>query len=169
MNRERTVRLLNVTALLVLLIVAGGAAAVVVNPPEQEPETEFYILAGNGSGEPIAGGYAEQVTENGSIHVGIEHGLETPQQYAVVVQLQRVNVTGNSTEVTGTRNVGTVPVRVDPGARTVRPIDLSGVSDRQYSRVAFLLYRGSAPPDPSIGNAHRSTYVWLDPQTGSDR
>lgn len=166
MNQERTVRLLNVTALLVLLIVAGSAAAVVVNPPDREPETEFYILAGNESGEPVAGGYSGQIMANGSIYVGIGHELDTPQQYTLVVQLQQVDTDGDTTEVTQTRNVDSISIQVSPGSRTVRPVDLSLGSDQQYSRIAFLLYRGSVPPDPSIGTAHRSTYVWLEPQTG---
>lgn len=170
MNRKRTVRLLDVTALLVLVIIAGSTAAVVIDPPEEEPATEFFILSDNGSGEPVAGGYSEQLrTTDGSIHLGIEHGLEETRRYTLVVQLQRINVAENSTEVVERTNIETIPIRVDPGARALHQVDLNRASDQQYSRIAFLLYLDSAPSDPSIENAHRSTYVWVDPQTEADQ
>jgi uncharacterized membrane protein len=166
MNRERTVRLLYVTVLLVFVVFAGGVANLISNPPAEEEATEFYLLTNNGSGELVAGGYSDQVgTSNGSVYLGIEHELKDTQQFTVIVQVQQITDIQNDTTVVERRNVESIPIRVEPETATLRRVELNLTSDRQYSRVAFLLYPGSPPSDPSIRNAHRSTYVWVDPET----
>jgi uncharacterized membrane protein len=169
MNREQTMRLLTLTMILTFAIIAVSAGNLIVNPPDREADTEFYILSGNSSSTPVAGGYADRLrTGNGSIYVGIEHDLETSERFTVVVQLQEAYVVDNTTYVNASTDLDPIRISVEPETRTLHRIDFERLLDQRYSRVTFLLYQGSPPQNPSIQNAYRSAHVWVSTDTEAD-
>lgn len=170
MEKGRTIRLLRLTIVITFIVLGASAANLVVQPPEEEPDTEFYILGSDNSGDPTAGRYVESFrSTNGSIYFGIEHRLDTTQQYTLIVQLQQAYEVDESIIIVERMNVKSIQVRVSPETTEVRRMAVDRPIDRQYSRAVFLVFLGPAPQNPSIENAHRSTYIWLNTETEANR
>jgi len=183
---SRTDAALNVLLVLSILLVVSSVAYAVAVPTQGESFTEFYLLTEDEDGELVAADYPTEFVagEGQDIVVGIgnqEHGTVT---YTVVVQLQRVELeppdgqTNAATgAATGAANVTTVRVletealgqfeaRLAHNETTSRRYTVRPTLVGEDMRLAFLLYRGSPPPAPSVDNAYRETHLWVNVTAG---
>jgi uncharacterized membrane protein len=163
MNQERSRRLVTLTAVLSVIIVGVGGFATLSFSAQPDVATEFYLLTQGSDDEMRAEGYPSRLERmNGSLFVAVENHLETEQRYTLVVQLQQVNRSAENLTVRGRTNLETLRMSVGPKSERVEPVELEDPSNAPGSRVAFLLYRGEPPTDPTISNSYQSTYLWLE-------
>lgn len=152
----------NVLLLVTLVLVIGSVAFAVADTPERS-FTELYILSEQ-DGERVATAYPEQVTRNEplTVTVGVENHEGRQTNYTLLVVLQRVEEIGNETTVTESDRLARADMILEPNERwnqsqTVRPT-LTGTR----LRLAYLLYRGDPPADPTFENAYRRVFLWVD-------
>lgn len=159
---------LNVLLILSIVLAAASVTYAVTVPKSGESFTEFYLLTENESGDLVAAGYPTNFTtgETRPLVIGVSNHEHEETTYSVIVQLQRVNVTHqqNTTtvrvqqrEVLGQRRVQLADNETWHTAYSVMPT-MTG----QRLRLAFLLYRGSPPSQPTVENAYRETHLWIN-------
>ncbi|WP_128478747.1 DUF1616 domain-containing protein [Halorussus pelagicus] len=159
---------LNVLVVVSLVLAAGGTAYAVTTESGDAGDTELYLLAENDDGALVADNYPDTLSEarRNPLVVGVENGEGDPAEYTVVAQLQRVTGPPSATTVVAERELARYGVRVVPGesweTRHVPRARMRG--DRL--RLAYLLYRGEPPADPSVENAEREVHLWLNGTQG---
>ncbi|WP_121820790.1 DUF1616 domain-containing protein [Halostella salina] len=176
-GRDWTALDLVLAAAVVLALAGVGVAALA--PSDDGGYTELYLVTENESGALVADGYPRNVSVGSErdLTLGVRNREGTATDYTVVVQLQRV-ARGNGT---ADERVTARASRPGPaGGRVVERtvlhrytprLDSDGTWRRQHTvsppfagervRLAYLLYRGDAPDDPTVGNAYRTVYLWL--------
>ncbi|WP_157533237.1 DUF1616 domain-containing protein, partial [Haloferax profundi] len=92
---------LNVILVFSIILAVGSVGYAVAVPGQGESFSELYLLTENESGELVADDYPTEFTvgEPKSLYVGIGNHENEPVDYTVVSQLQRVEVSNNSTTV----------------------------------------------------------------------
>lgn len=157
---------LNVLLALAILLALSSVVYAVAVPPQGERFTEFYILTESDDGELVADGYPETFTpgEPESLHVGIENNEYESIEYTVVVQLQRVEGTGNESAVTERAAVDRWQTTVAHNETWLEERELV-VSEELHGeelRLTFLLYDEGVPASPTRENAYRDLHLWVD-------
>lgn len=190
-SSDRRTRLFDAVFVLVALLALASVVYPAVAPSSGGENTEFYLLTENESGELVAAGYPQQLTvgESRNLTLGIHNGGSEPTEYAVVVELQRVEVVdatggGNATDDRNTadaRDVTRASESVSlPAVRVIERVELrrytprvdaSGTWRRPHAvpftlagervRLVYLLYEGEVPAEPTVRNADRAVYLWL--------
>jgi len=147
-------------ALAASIVVAGGTLAyVVLTPRPGETFTEFYILGpgGNASGYPTA----LNVSQNGSVIIGIANHEASTANYTVRVDLVGVRVVYNATAgfketVEVNRTTWTwLNVTVADGANWTQPYIFSIPSVGLW-KVQFLLFK-----DGDFSSAYRELHLYV--------
>jgi uncharacterized membrane protein len=147
---------------LAILIVAGGVAVVVDDPDGTTQFTEFYLLHSDQSDDPTMSEFLS-TTEPGEperIQAGITNHENQRQQYSVVVQLQRAVVTERSVRVVERRQLDEFDVELAHNETARVSYDVLTSEAQTGCRIAFLLYRGSAPEQPTADEAYRELHLW---------
>lgn len=169
--------LLLATILVVVVSVAAGGAAPTLagqdagdagagGADDGDALSELYLLTETESGELTAEAYPTSL-EHGSaepIVVGVGNHEGSTQEYTVVVQLHGVStVSGESgePEVVAVEEIDRFEPTLADGERHHETVSLRPVVHGERVRATVLLYRGDAPPSPSIETAYRSTNLWL--------
>lgn len=155
---------LNVVLVASVLVAAGGGVYAVLGPQESQSFTEFYLLGENETGELAADGYPETIAqgENETVVVGIANHEHREIEYSVVVQLQEVRGTNDSSTVTDSRELDRFRVNVGENETVHRRHDIAPETTGERLRLQYLLYVDEAPADPVDGNAHRSVHIWVN-------
>lgn len=160
----RTDAALNVLLAVSVIIAVSSVGYAVAVPQQGESFSEFYLLTEGDDGELVADGYPTEYTrgESGSLVVGVTNQEHESAQYTVLVQLQRVEVANNSTTVLEASRLNRWQVQLAHNEtwrlqHTVTP-EMSG--DRL--RLAYLLYKGSPPAEPTVDNAYRELHLWIN-------
>jgi uncharacterized membrane protein len=160
---RRVDTLLNVTLAAGLLLAIGSVGWVVTVPGSGNSFTELSLLTENETGAFVADDYPARITrgEATPLVVAIGNHEHRPMNYTVVVELQRV-ATNDATTVRAERELHRFTLRVD--ANVTRRTQLSIVPSLTGShlRLAFLLYDGSAPAEPTIETADREVHLWVN-------
>ena len=148
-----------VTAVLVAVLLFSSVAVSLTGPTATAPDTEFYVA--NPGEAPGTG-----VATDDAFSLRIAHDRDESQRYTLVVAHAGGpdagagdGSAGNLTEAA--RETRTV--RAGTTARVSYAANATALADAEA--VAFLLYTGSAPDDPSPSTAHRSLRVSV---AGSD-
>lgn len=146
-----------------VLALLASVAFAMTSPPDDEQFTESYIVMADGDGGFVADGYPDDFDEAASepVYLAIENHEGQAMEYTVVVQVQAVDSEGDGSEVTDAQELERIPVSV--GAGTTEHVEYTvpaGAGDGG-TRVAFLLYRGDAPGDPTDATAYRSVHLEL--------
>jgi len=152
------------TAALVLsLLFAGGAIAYPQTIDDQSATTEFYLLSPDDDGELRGFGYPTDFTTGvgESLTVGIGNRGSAETTYTVVSQLQLTDRRDNTTVVTDREELSREQVTV--GANETRLLNQTVTVDSpgRY-RLAFMLYQGEPPAEPTTDNAYRELHLWID-------
>lgn len=152
---------LTIGLVVVVLAATSGLSLALVAPADGESYTTMKILTEDESGELVTDGYPQELSagESASLVLGVENHEDRQTSYTVVTELQSVRVDGNTTTVTGERELARTSQTVADGEtwyerQTFAP-DLTG----EDLRLVFLLYRGEPADDPTRSNAYR--YVHL--------
>jgi uncharacterized membrane protein len=164
---------LNVLLVVSLLLATTSVGYALFVPSDGEQFTEFYLLTENDSGGLVAADYPQNFTqgEGKPLVVGISNNEGESIEYTTVVVLQRVERgPNNTTTVVEERELRRFSARVGPNETWRQSHTLTPTMSGDRLRVAYLLYRGSAPEDPSVENAYRELHLWVnvssDPRAG---
>jgi uncharacterized membrane protein len=168
---------LNVLLVASVLLAVGSVAYAVAVPPQGEQFSEFYLLTEDEDGELVADGYPTEFVrgESASVEIGIGNNEYEQTNYTVVVELQDVeavngtNVTEgqplnstNETQVVDREQLGELSTTVAHNETWQQSHELTPTMTGENLRVQYLLYRGSAPAEPTRENAYRSLHLWVD-------
>lgn len=144
-----TQRLFNVAFLAGLVVLAATVGFVAVTPAgDQGPFTEFYLLTASDDGGYTTENLPHEFTrgQSRSLYVAVGNHEGESVEYTVVVQLagEELSVFRVGTEAGETRRV----------RRSITPTRTGDRLD-----MAFLLYRGAPPANPTAGNAYRTLHL----------
>lgn len=148
----------------VALLFAGGTIVyAIADRPRGESYTEFYILGRDDGDDPGAADYPRSFEAGGGrpITVGIENSEREATEYVVAAAAQRVSEDGDELEVREQELLDRFETRLDAGESIRERIELAPTLTGDRIRLAFFLYRGDAPDDPSAETAYRDLHVWV--------
>lgn len=158
--------MLSVGLSLAILFAVGTLGFAVMAPPDGETYTDFYVLSENESGNLVAADYPDTFTtgEPQQLHIGIENYEHETTDYEVVVQIQRVEQSGQGGVVAERREIDRFSTQVDNGDRWIDERSLTVPEGWTGSdlRIKFLLYKGSAAEQPTSETAYRDLHIWID-------
>lgn len=158
-----------VTAVTVLLLLAaaGVASATLISQPQGETYTEFSLLTiddetGNLTADEYPTSFTAGDPQSMIVAVTNREGVET--RYTVVVELQRLEREGSTRQVQRATTVDQFSLTLADREteRLNRSIGVTQSLGPEQSRLAFLLYRGDPPEQPSIDSSYRHTYIWVN-------
>ncbi|MBX0288389.1 DUF1616 domain-containing protein [Haloarcula salinisoli] len=162
---SRNVTVLNVALAVAVLFAVGTLGFAVLAPQGGEQFTSFYALTETDDGELVADGYPTEFAagEQQSVVLAIDNHEGESAAYTVVVQLQRVQPTANETEtdVVERAQLDRLRTRVGANESWRDSYQIQPTMSGENLRVAFLLYRGSAPSNPTAENAYRELHLWV--------
>lgn len=162
---------LNGILLLSVVLAAGGVTHALTQSPD-ESVTELYLLTENEQGELVADDFPQQVAadEPTEVVVGVERqgGGASGADYTVVVLAQRVEGTGDDLTVVTQRQVDQFGADLGTDSRFRQQVQFSLETVGARYRVAFLLYEGDPPANPTLANAHREVHLLIDVESSVD-
>lgn len=162
---SRTDMALNVLLIASIVLAVAAVGYAVAVPPQGEQFSEFYILTESEAGDLVADDYPETLTAGDPepIHVGIGNQEYETVEYAVVVQLQRVEIVDNTTRVLDRTTVDRFERTLEHNETSIerRELVMPESMRGEDLRVTFLLYRGSPPPEPTTDSAYRTLHLWV--------
>jgi uncharacterized membrane protein len=152
-----------------LLLAASSVTYAVAVPKSGESFTEFYLLTENESGALVATDYPTNFTEGGnkSLVVGIGNHEHRTVSYSIVVQLQRVRMTNNSTAVVERDLLHRFNTQLRENETWTRQHTVSPSMTGDRLRLVYLLYQGAPPAQPTTENAYRETHLWVNVTSAS--
>ena len=155
---------LNIVLAVSILLAIGSVGYAVAVPPQGEQFTEFYLLTENPDGELVADGYPETMTqgETAELIVGIGNNEYQSTTYTVVVQLQEVNTTDNSTTVLDRTEIDRFEATVPHNETHHQQHTLRPTQTGENLRVQYLLYKRGLPDTPTSENAYRDLHLWIN-------
>jgi uncharacterized membrane protein len=156
-----TDRTLNVALAVSIVVAAVVVTAGIVAPNDGETFTQVSILTENDDGSLVAGDYPERIAPGDAAELVLE--VENYEQrrvtYTAVVQLQRVDDDGRVVE----------QAELTQFSRTLlhrqtwqAPHEISPTFEGENLRLAYLVYRGEPPEQPTLDSAYRSLTLWVD-------
>lgn len=164
----RTDQLLNVALAVSLVLAVGSVGYAIAGPKPDEQYTEFYLLSPD-DGELIASDYPAEFVrgEEEPLTVGITNNEGERTEYAVVVELQRVerDASGNASRVVERRDLHRFRTALGPNETWHRDHTVTPPMTGENLRLQYLLYRGDPPTEPRAENAYRTVHVPVDVST----
>jgi len=159
-----TDQVLNVLLVVSVLLATASVAYAVAVPKQGESFTEFYVLTENETGDLVADDYPTEyaVGEPKPITVGLGNNEHQDMNYGVVVALQRVEVSNNTTRVLEEDELQRFDAAVPNNETWHRQINVTPTMTGQRMRLTFLLYREAPPPEPTVENAYRELHLWVN-------
>lgn len=153
--------LLNLT-LAFLLIAAASVVAVPSVGQDESRFTEFYVLSGTESDDPVMSDYfaTNDTGGPGRILTGITNREGRRVTYTVVVQVQRAEVRDRAVRVDDRRRISSFSTDLGHNETVRIPYDFDIEGAGTGCRVTFLLYRGDVPASPTVENAYRELHLW---------
>lgn len=160
-------RALNVALTLAIVVAAVVVTAGIVAPNDAETFTQVSILTENDDGSLVAGGYPEQIAPGDSAEMvlQVENYEQQPVTYTVVVQLQRVDDTGRVVEQAELTQFSQTVADRQTWQTTH---EVAPAFEGEDLRIAYLVYRGEAPEQPTLDSAYRSVTLWTDVTAAAD-
>jgi len=161
---DRVDAALSVLLVVSVLLALGSVGYAVAVPPQGEQFTEFYLLSETSEGELVADDYPETMTEGetAELIVGIGNNEYETTSYTVVVQLQTVETTNNSTTVLERTELNRFDATVAHNETHRERHTLRPTRPGENLRVQYLLYEGTPPSEPTGENAYRELHLWID-------
>lgn len=155
---------LNVALVLSLLLAAGSVGYAVSAPKEGESFTELYLLTETDTGELVADGYPANLTEGESapLYVGIENHEHRSVDYTVIVELQRVETSSGTVNVTEAEELHRFEPSVGHGETWRNRHDVTPGMNGERLRLVYLLYKGEPPSRPAVDSADQEVHLWLN-------
>lgn len=152
---------LNGIIIVCLLIAASGAIYAAHGADEGETFTELYLLSETEDGDLIAEVPEEFASgETQSIYIGIGNREQTTVAYTVVIQLERVD--HDSGQVMESEELKRYEKTLEHEDETVEERLINPTMEGERLRLSVLLYDETPPVEPTVENAYRDVYAWID-------
>lgn len=164
-DREETLALVIILGLVVSTTGIGFAATV---PGNGERFTEFYIQAQNpesGDFEPDAYPDEWAVDEPVDVFVGVTNQEGQTVNYTIVAQQQQLSSTNGRYQITAITELDRLEVTVDAGESWGERLEVTPTESSDGTRIAYLLYVGEPPDNPTAETAYRTVYLSADGDT----
>lgn len=162
-------RILNIAVIVALVLATANLTAAVALPPEGPEYTTAVLLTENDDGELIADEYPNQLQtdETADFVLRLENHESQDVDYHVVVQLQRVSSGGSVTEISTLDQFNRTLAR---GETWDRSHSVTSTMSGERIRLAYLVYKGDVPTEPTLDNAYRNLTLWVgsEPAAGDD-
>ena len=151
----------NGVAIVALLVLVGTLAVTGAAPPQGESFTEFYVLSEDGNGTLTAQEYPQTFVsgQGQTLYVGLENHEHEAMSYEVVMLAQAI---GDDGSVVMQQQVDRFEVNLAQGENTTVEREVAPTLVGDQIRLQLLLYKGSAPDDPSSGTADQTLQIWID-------
>ena len=163
-NSRKDTRL-NVLLVITILLAAGVAGFAVASPGADDGYSALAVLTENETGDLVTDNVS-QVIEQGEdqpIVVAIDNEEHRTVNYTTVVVEQSVDDTGDEPVVDSQEEIDRFDASVDHGETGLYEQSIQSTTTDEDVRIVWLLYLDTDVPDePSIDNADRSVYVWID-------
>ena len=169
-DRRTTVATVIVAVGLVLATASIGYAVNASDSIPGESSTAFALLTENGDGELVAGGYPTNFTRNESrpVVIAVTNERREPTNYTVAVELQRVRSgSDGATRVLDERELQRFGVSVPTNETQYVTYNATPTVSGENLRLAFFLYRGGAPADPTAASAYRELHLTVNVTTSA--
>lgn len=156
---------LTVVVVVCVLFAGVSGAFALTSPLDRTQYTDFNLVTQTDGGEYVEANYPDTLVagEPADFHVGITNNEQQQTDYTVVVQLQRVRTQDGNVSVLTRNRLASFSTQLDAGETTYAQTSLTPQSLGENFRLAFLLYDESEPPaNPTIDNAYRYTFTWVD-------
>lgn len=150
-----------------LLVAASSIVYAASAPTQQDGGAELTLMTENESGDLVAEDYPETIDGTGdeTLHVGVTHHDPEPEDYTLIVQIERVEATDDGDlRVLEREQLHRSEMTLDRGeswelGHAVDP-DMSG----EELRLSYLLFEGDPPAedDRTPDEAHRSVSLRVD-------
>lgn len=158
-SREETLVVVIILGLVVSTAGIGFAATV---PGNGERFTEFHIQAqdaDSGAIEPDAYPNAWAVAEPVDVVVGLTNQEGETVEYTIVVQQQQLGQTTDGYEVTDRTELDRLDVTVGAGETWSEQLEVIPTESSDNARIAYLLYVGEPPDEPTAETAYRTVHL----------
>jgi uncharacterized membrane protein len=155
---------LNIVLVASLLLAAGSIGFAVGMPKKGESFSEFYLLTESEDGELVADDYPTEFTrgESKQLYVGIGNHEHETLNYTVVAELHRVQVQNNSTQVLERQELRRFQTRLGANETWQRNHTITPQLTGERLRLTYLLYKGTAPTNPTVNNSYREVHLWVN-------
>lgn len=157
----------NVVVVVTLVAAVSALAVGIALPPASSQYTTASLLTVGADGELVAAGYPHDLApeERAALVLVLTNNEGIAADYTVVVQSQRVAADGTVTE---TQYLDQFTTRLGDGDTWERPHEVAPLLDGDRVRLAYLVYRGVPPSEPTMENAYRSLTLWVrEPMPGA--
>lgn len=143
---------------LALLALVGAAAFAGATPADQQPYSEFSVLAEGDGGELVASALPETFVagQGRDLHLAVENHEHRPVSYDVIVLADPGGLSASRELVARFR------IDVGPGERRVVERTVAPKTAANDTRLLFLLYEDGVPADPGRGSADAVLRLWVD-------
>lgn len=158
-----TVLNVGLAAAVVVAVAAVGYA--VAAPAPGQDYTSVSLLSQNETGKLVADDYPRNFTsgEGKPLVVELENHEGVQTDYSVVVELQRVEQTGDGgAKVLEERKLATFTPTVGAGESWRTTHEVTPTMTGQNLRLTYLVYKGDPPSNPTTDNAYRRVHVWVN-------
>lgn len=147
-------RVLNVGLALAVVASMAMVGVALVAPQEGEEYTEVGVLASQPDGDWAAKNYPTEIRsgETVPVMVTVSNREREPEEYTVVLLLQRIGEDGTVTEY---RELNRFTERVEPAETWRNPHEVTPRLSGESLRLTYLVYRDDPPATPSRANAYR--------------
>jgi uncharacterized membrane protein len=155
---------LNVLLVVSLLVAIGSVGYAVAVPKPGESFSELYLLTEGADGELVADNYPQEFTagESRSLYVGVGNHEHQQVNYTVVVELQNVTFANNESQIHERERLSTFQTTLSHNETWHRNHTVEPTMLGERLRLTYFLYKGEAPPEPTIENAYQEVHLWVN-------
>jgi len=177
---DRTDAALTVLLVFSIILATASVGYAVAVPKQGEQFSELYLLT-DGEDGLVADEYPTEFVagEPRSLVVGIGNHEHETVQYTVVSELQAVETEGAGEETNANVNdssgafnvsvsvleeevVGRFSPTLEHNRTWIREHNVTPTITGEEMRLTYMLYKGSVPDDPTVDNAYRSVWLWVN-------
>jgi uncharacterized membrane protein len=160
---SRTDAALNVLLVISIILALTSVGYAVTVPKQGESFSEFYLL-NKEDGELVADGYPTNITtaDRPELIFGVSNQEYSSVDYTVIIQLQRVQIENNSTQVVQSAELNRFTNTLAHNETWHQTHNISASLTGQRLRLQYLLYRGDVPTSLSAETAYRETHLWMN-------
>jgi uncharacterized membrane protein len=155
---------LTITAVgLIILVSFSGAGYLFAAPGQGEAYTELYL--GNETQNTIQSMKAYQTTysvgDTQTLTVGISNREHQSMQYTLVSELQRVNNSTGTLQITERQELGRYSISLGSDQTWQRQDRIRPQLQGEQLRLIYYLYLDDSPSTPSVDTAAQEVHLWI--------
>ena len=162
-NATRGDHILTIVLAVSIVAAVSMTAYALVVPAEGPGFTTLSLGTRSDDGGFTAAGYPTQVADGTAVDltIAIENNEGTTREYTLVVVIQRLS-DPNQGRIVEQRELGRFTERIDRGEKAYIDHSVDPEITGRNLRLVYLLYEKPPPAQPTIENAHRSVFLWID-------